>query len=118
MVHSIILYVVLTIGCAASALLICTTPIIIGIYISLLIHYCIAFSRMNNVDLALLRYAAQYQCSEGPLQQALEMFEPEFTKYLRIVKVGLSFTIIGITLFTLLILCTTPLKDCCLNCCA
>ena len=39
---------------------------------------------MNNVDLALLRYAAQYQCIEGPLQIALENFEVEFIKDLKI----------------------------------
>lgn len=73
---------------------------------------------MNNVDLSLLRYAAEYQCSEGPLQMALEAFESEFIKDLRIVKVGLSFTVIGIVLFTILVICVTPLREWCSNCCA
>ena len=59
MIHSIVLYVVLLFGCGfAKISLICTLPVIFGVYISLLIHYCITFTRMNNVDLSLLRYAA------------------------------------------------------------
>lgn len=119
MIHSIVLYVFLVIGCAsAKVLLVCTAPIILAIFISLLIHYCITLTKMNNVDLALLRYAAQYQCSEGPLQIALESFEGEFIKDLRIVKVGLSFTVLGIALFVMLFICVSPLKNWCANCCA
>ena len=73
---------------------------------------------MNNVDLALLRYAAQYECTEGPLQMALENFEVEFIKDLKIVKVGLSFTVIGIAFYIFMILWTSPLRECCSNCCA
>jgi hypothetical protein len=73
---------------------------------------------MNNVDLALLKYAAQYQCTEGPLQMALENFEVEFIKDLRFVKVGLSFTVIGLAFFMLMIFWASPMRECCSNCCA
>lgn len=121
MIHSIIIYILLILSCASARsgfLLYCTAPVIISVYISLLIHYCITLSRMNSVDLALLRYAAQYKCSEGPLQMALESFETAFTKDITIVRVGLSFTVIGIVFFTLLFICSTPLRDWCSNCCA
>ena len=49
---------------------------------------------------------------------ALESFEGDFIKDLRIVKVGLSFTVIGISFFIILILCVSPLKDLCSECCA
>jgi len=42
---------------------------------------------------------------------ALESFETEFIKDLRIVKVGLSFTVIGIALFLMLVICVSPLRD-------
>lgn len=119
MVHSIVLYIVLILSCAsARSLLLCTTPVVISVFISLLVHYCITLSRMNTVDLALLRYAAEYKCSEGPLQMALEAFEGAFIKDIAIVKVGLSFTVIGAVFFILLFICSTPLRACCSNCCA
>jgi hypothetical protein len=119
MVHSIVLYVALIIGCATARIfIVCTAPIIISIFTSLLVHYAITLSRMNTVDLALLRYAAQYKCSEGPLQMALEAFEGAFIKDIAIVKVGLSFTVIGIVFFILIFICATPLRECCANCCA
>jgi hypothetical protein len=49
---------------------------------------------------------------------ALESFEGEFIKDLRIVKVGLSFTVIGIAFLLILIICVSPLRECCSNCCA
>lgn len=68
MVHSIVLYAFLLLGCVfANVLIVFVTPLILGVYTSLLVHYCIVMSKMNNVDFGLLRYAAQYQCSEGPL---------------------------------------------------
>ena len=119
MVHSIVLYIVLSIGCATARIsLICTAPLILGVYLSLLIHYCVALSRMNNVDLSLIRYAAYYKCSEGPLQQALEMFKSEFPPHLRLVEVGLSFSVIGFTFYMFLLICTTGIWDSCMSCCA
>jgi hypothetical protein len=49
---------------------------------------------------------------------ALENFEVEFIKDLRFVKVGLSFTAIGIAFFFFMILWTSPLREWCSNCCA
>ena len=49
---------------------------------------------------------------------ALESFETEYIKDLRIVKVGLSFTVIGIALFLMLVICVSPLREWCSNCCA
>jgi hypothetical protein len=49
---------------------------------------------------------------------ALEAFEGEFIKDLRIVKVGLSFTVIGLTLLFLLVIFVSPLRERCSNCCA
>ena len=118
-VHSIVLYVVLVITCASVKVLIfVTSPIVIAIYTSLLAHYCITLARMNAVDLSLLQYAAQYACSDGPLQFALQSFEGEFIKDLRLVKAGLSFCVIGLTLFLILVFVASPLRECCANCCA
>ena len=49
---------------------------------------------------------------------ALENFEVEFVKDLRLVKVGLSFTILDIAFFLLLIIWMSSLRDWCSNCCA
>ena len=49
---------------------------------------------------------------------ALETFEGEYITDLRIVKVGLSFTAIGITLLMMLIIFVSPLREWCSNCCA
>jgi hypothetical protein len=49
---------------------------------------------------------------------ALESFEVEFIKDLRIVKVGLSFTVIGIVFFMFMIIYVSPLREWCSNCCA
>jgi hypothetical protein len=68
MVHSIVLYAILVLGCVfANLILVFAAPMIMGVYTSLLIHYCIVLSKMNNVDFGLLRYAAEYECSDGPL---------------------------------------------------
>lgn len=73
---------------------------------------------MNAVDLSLLQYAAQYACSDGPLQFALQSFEREFFKDLRLVKAGLSFSVIGLTFFVILVFVASPLCESCGNCCA
>jgi hypothetical protein len=49
---------------------------------------------------------------------AIESFEGEFIKDLRLIKVGLSFTVIGIAFFLMLIICVSPLREWCSNCCA
>lgn len=118
MIHSIVLYVLLMVtGVSANFLILVTTPICFAVYISLLVHYCITLSRMNAVDLSLLQYAATYSCSEGPLQFALEAFESSYISDLRLVKAGLSFTVIGVFIFLVLIIMVSPLRECCANCC-
>ena len=118
MVHSIVLYVLLVItGASAKVLIVVTAPICLAVYISLLVHYCITLTRMNSVDLSLLQYAATYSCSDGPLQIALQAFESSYISDLRIVKAGLSFTVIGIFIFIVLIIIVSPLRECCSNCC-
>jgi hypothetical protein len=114
MIHSIILFVILIVGCFTNKTnLIWIAFIIFVVQLSLLVHYIITHVKMSKVDLDLLKFTAKNQCSDGPLQMALENFEVEFYKDLTIVKIGLSFTIIGLITFFLILVWLSQIIEWC-----
>ena len=114
MIHSIILFVILIVGCFTNKTnLIWIAFIIFVVQLSLLVHYIITHVKMSKVDLDLLKFTAKIQCSDGPLQMALENFEVEFYKDLTIVKIGLSFTIIGLITFFLILVWGSQIIEWC-----
>jgi hypothetical protein len=62
----------------------------ICIIISLSIIYSIALHKMNNVDLELIKYAVDNDCTDGPLKMALRQYLVEYLKDIRMVRAGLS----------------------------
>jgi hypothetical protein len=67
LIHSIVLLVLIGGFASDKVNIIFGILIIFGIDFSLLVHYFITLSKMNKIDLPLLRYSAQYNCSDGPL---------------------------------------------------
>lgn len=75
------------------------TPFTFFVNFSLGIHYCITLHRMRNVEIKLIRYAADNICADGPLQMALRGFASEFNKGYIIAICCLILTLINFIFF-------------------
>ena len=87
-----------------------------AISVALIVVYCVAMSAINKVDLDLMNYFNDNQCSDGVLQHSIEKYMGRFENDRNVVAVGLGMSLIHLIALTLNTLLLGPMR-CALKCC-
>ena len=72
---------------------------------------------LKTVNNDIFTYAADNQCTDGPMKIALDSFAKNFAHDLRLVQAGLALVVISFAALLLLILYASPLRLYIAECC-
>ena len=81
-----------------------------SLLITLIVLYSNTLQHLETVNINMLRYAVDNNCTDGPLQRVLGYIIGSYYYEVSLVQAGLSLVIVALALLIILYLCASPLK--------
>lgn len=81
-----------------------------GLYIAEIVLYKTSIDAMNEIDIEMIKFVVENQCTDGPLGRALQFFLDDFAYDTNMRLTGFSFTIISFIAEIVLFVYASPLR--------